>query len=160
MKRTMAVAVVCLGAAAALLAAEFQPLKVKTGLWQMTQTANWTGVPQEWAAIFKNGRTTNYKSCVKAKDLTTNPWTDGDNSKCVWTVLKSDGTDMEIKATSCELGKESGMTAKGVGKIHVVDSENGTGSVDMTITGNGQTIQGHFDYSGKWIGSSCPAHTE
>jgi hypothetical protein len=120
--------------------------------------ANLTGLPQQWAAVVKNGKTINYKSCVRAKDLTTNPWTDGDDSKCGWTVLKSDGTDMEIKATSCELGKEWGMITEGIGKIHVVDSENGTGSVDMTITGNGQTIKGHSAYTGKWIGASCPAH--
>ncbi len=159
MKRTIAVAVACLGTAAALLpAADFHPLKVKTGLWQMTQTSTWTGLPQQWAAVIKNGKTINYKSCVKAKDLTTNPWTDGDDSKCVWKVLKSDGTDMEVTATSCELGKELGMTTEGTGKIHVVDSENGTGTMDMTISGNGQTIKGHSAYTGKWIDASCPAH--
>ncbi|HKV81907.1 MAG TPA: DUF3617 family protein [Candidatus Sulfotelmatobacter sp.] len=159
MKRAIAVAVACLGAAAALLAAaDFQPLKVKTGLWQMTQTSTWTGLPQQWAAVIKNGKTINYKSCVKAKDLTTNPWTDGDDSKCVWKVLKSDGTDMEITGTSCELGKEWGMTTEGTGKIHVVDSENGTGTMNMTISGNGQTIKGRFAYTGKWIDASCPTH--
>src|SRR5260370_15787351 len=101
MKRTIVVAVVCLGTAAALVAAaDSQTLKVKTGLGQMTQTSTWAGVPQQWAAVIKNGKTINYKSCVKAKDLTTNPWTDGDDSKCVWKVLKSDGTDMEVTAKS------------------------------------------------------------
>src|SRR5580765_6505268 len=115
MRRAIAVAVLGLATAAALVAAaNSQPLKVKTGLWQMTQTSTWTGLPQEWAAVVKNGKTVNYKSCVRAKDLTTNPWTDGDDSKCVWTVLKSDGTDMEIKATSCEFGKEFGMTTEGM----------------------------------------------
>jgi hypothetical protein len=83
----------------------------------------WPSFPEQWAAVVKNGKTINYKSCVKAKDLTTNPWTDGDNSKCVWKVLKSDGTEMEITATSCALGKEWGMATEGTGKIHVVDSE-------------------------------------
>ena len=74
MRRAIAVAVLGLATAAALVAAaNSQPLKVKTGLWQMTQTSTWTGLPQEWAAVVKNGKTVNYKSCVRAKDLTRRP---------------------------------------------------------------------------------------
>ena len=43
------------------------------------------------------------------------------------------------------------------GKIHVVDSEHGTGSVDVTLLGNGMNAKGHVDMTGKWIGATCPA---
>ena len=105
----------------------------------------------------KNGQTVHYKSCVKPKDLSTNPWADGSGQKCAWTVLNSTGTDMEIRSTSCDLGKDYGMISEAHGKIHVIDSENGTGSFDITLTGNGQTMNGHATYTGKWSGATCSA---
>jgi Protein of unknown function (DUF3617) len=157
MRKSLSIAVICLLASVALAAAtgKVQPLKVKTGVWQMTQTVTWTGLPPQMAAM--NGHTTKYKSCVMAKDLDSNPWEDGTDDKCTWTVLNSTGTDMEVKGTSCEAGKEYGMTAEIHGKIHIQDSENGTGTMEITMTGNGQTMHGHATYTGKWIGATCPA---
>lgn len=156
MRKAVAVFLVALAGSLAL-AAELQPLKVKTGLWQMTQTTTWTGLPPQLAAAMKNGQTVHYKSCVKPKDLSTNPWADGSGQKCAWTVLNSTGTDMEIRSTSCDLGKDYGMISEAHGKIHVIDSENGTGSFDITLTGNGQTMNGHATYTGKWSGATCSA---
>jgi hypothetical protein len=51
------------------------------------------------------------------------------------------------------------MKADVHGKMHVVDSEDGTGSMVMTLTGNGRTMNGNDSYAGKWIGTSCPAGT-
>jgi Protein of unknown function (DUF3617) len=81
---------------------------------------------------------------------------DGSGDKCTWTVLNSDGNDMEVQGTSCDLGKDYGIKAGVHGKIHVLDSENGTGSMEVTLTGNGQTMNGQASYTGKWIGESCP----
>ncbi|MBZ5722709.1 MAG: DUF3617 domain-containing protein [Acidobacteriia bacterium] len=161
MKKAIAAAVFCLAASLAYTATgNVQPLNVKTGLWQMSETVTWTGLPPQLASAMKNGQTIKYKSCVKAKDLNTNPWADGSEEKCVWTVLNSTGTDMEVRGTSCNLGKDFGMTAEVHGKIHVLDSENGTGSFAVTLTGNGQTMNGHALYTGKWVGASCPANLD
>jgi hypothetical protein len=161
MKKAAAAAVLCLAASLAYSAAgNVQPLNVKTGLWQMNQTMTWTGLPPQLAAAMKNGRTLNYKSCVKAKDLNSNPFADGSGQKCTWTVLNSTGTDMEVKGTSCDMGKEYGMTSEVHGKIHVVDSENGTGTFDIALTGNGQTMNGHASYTGKWMSARCPANMD
>ena len=158
MRKAITTGVICVGAAVVLLAADkVQPLNVKTGLWQMTQTITWTGLPPQMAAMMKNARPVNYKSCVKEKDLSTNPWASGSEEKCTWTALKSNGTDMDVQATSCEMGKEWGMTSDVHGTIHVLDSENGTGKFDITMTGNGQTMKGHATYIGKWVAGSCPA---
>ena len=140
--------------------ANLVPLNVNTGSWQMTETITWTGLPEQYAAVLQNGAPVHYKSCVKTKDLSSNPWADGSRDKCSWTVLKSTGTDMEVQSTACDLGKDFGMTAQTHGKIHVTDPQNGTGSFEVTLTGNGQTMHGHADYTGKWIGATCPGGTE
>jgi Protein of unknown function (DUF3617) len=159
MRKTLSVAVICLLASVVFAAAgKFQPLNVKTGLWQVTETITWTGLPPQMAAMMKAApQTRTYKSCVTAKDLTTNPWASGSDDKCHWTVLNSTATDMEVRGTSCDLGKDYGMTADVHGKIHVLDSENGTGTMAVALTGNGQTMNGHASYTGKWIGATCPA---
>jgi hypothetical protein len=55
------------------------------------------------------------------------------------------------------MGSELGMTSEVHGMIHIVDAENGTGSFDVVMSGNGQKITGHATYKGKWVGASCPA---
>jgi hypothetical protein len=158
MRKAITVTLTCLAASLAFTATgDFHPLNVKTGLWQMTEIITWTGLPPQTAAMMKNGQARNYKSCVKAKDLNNNPWADGSGEKCVWRVVKSSSTDMEVEGTSCEMGKNYGMTAEAHGTIHVLDSENGTGSFAVVLTGNGQTMNGHASYTGKWVSASCPA---
>jgi Protein of unknown function (DUF3617) len=154
--RTTIVALGVLGTTIAL-AASLQPLNVKTGLWQMTQTIQWTGLPPQLDAAMAKARTHSYQTCVKPKDLSTNPWADGSDEKCTWTVVSSTGTDMEVRGSSCNMGSEFGMTSEIHGKIHVVDAENGTGSFDILLSGNGQKISGRAAYTGKWIGSRCAA---
>lgn len=135
------------------------PLNVKTGLWQITETVTWSGLPPQMAATMKP-QTRTYKSCVTAKDLNGNPWADGSGDKCTWAVLNSTGSDMEVQGTSCDLGRNYGMKTDVHGKIHVLDSEDGTGSMAVTLSGNGQTMNGNASYTGKWIGASCPAGTK
>ena len=136
------------------------PLNVSTGLWQMTETVTWNGLPPQMAAMMRGApQTRTYTSCVKPKDLNTNPWADGSGDKCTWSVLNSTGSDMELRGTSCDLGKDYGMKADVHGTIHVVDSANGTGSMAVTLTGNGQTMNGNASYTGKWIGASCADRT-
>lgn len=152
------VALVLVGTAiAAAVAATIHRLNVKTGAWQLTVTTTWTGLPPQLNAEMANGRAHSYQACVRPEDLRTNPWSEGSDEKCKWTVLRSTGTDMEVRGTSCGIGSEYGMTAEVHGRIHVLDSEDGTGSFDITMTGNGQTVSGHAAYTGKWVGPSCHA---
>jgi len=151
------VAGICLVASFATAAGDVRPLNAKPGLWQMTEVITWTGLPPQYAAAMKNGRPINYKSCVKEKDLSSNPWANGSRERCAWTVLKSTGTDMEVEGKSCDMGKEFGMTADVHGSIHVSDPGNGSGEFSIVLTGNGQTMNGHATYSGKWVAANCPA---
>lgn len=156
MRKAIAVGVICLAACLAFAqAGKLQPLNVKTGLWETTQTVKLTGLPPQIAAAINP--TVTYKSCVKPKDLSTNAWAnEGSGLKCSsWNVLKSTGTDMEVQASGCEGGY--GMTGGGHGNIHVQDSEHVTGSIDYTVTGNGLAVQGHGTHTSKWIGATCPA---
>ena len=159
MRRKLSVAVVCLLASVGSASTQtFQPLKAKTGSWQVTETVVWSGLPPQMAAIMKlapAART--YKSCVTTSDLSTNPWAAGSDDKCTWTVLNSTGSDIEVRGASCDLGKNFGMTADVRGTIHVQDLEHGTGTMAITLTGNGQTINGNASYTGKWIGANCSA---
>jgi hypothetical protein len=146
----------CLGAVVGTaVSASIHPLGVKTGAWQIAETVTWTGLPPQMSAAMPSGHTHQYQTCVKSKDLSTNPWAQGSSATCTWTVLSSTGTDMEVQGSGCEFGKDFGMTANVHGKIQVVDPQNGTGSFDITLTGNGQTVSGHASYTGKWVGSSC-----
>jgi hypothetical protein len=157
MRKAIVVGAICLGASLAFAATDsLKPLNVKTGLWQMTQTVTWNGLPPQFAAMLANSVPTHYKSCVKQSDLLKNPWAEGSGEKCSWTVLNSNGTDMEVQGT-CRAADNNNMSLQMHGKIHAVDSENGTGSMDVTLSANGMNAKGHGDYSGKWIGATCPA---
>ena len=157
MRKASLIAGMCCATGAMIAAMQpLQPLNVKTGLWQMTQTVTWTGVPPQLQTVLPSGRKSSYTSCVKSADLTTNPWADGSGQHCRWTVLKSTGTDMEVKGTSCDLGNDAGMSAEIHGTIHVVDPEHGTGSMQITMSGDGQTLNGQASYTGKWIAARCP----
>jgi hypothetical protein len=155
MKKTF-LALILAGTGAAV-AATFHALNVKTGLWQMTATTTWTGLPPQLNGAMANGATHRYQTCVRTEDLSTNPWAEGSGQTCKWTVLTSTGTDMEVRGTSCSMGSEYGMTAEIHGKIHVLDPEDGTGSFDITMSGNGHTVTGHASYRGKWMSSTCRA---
>jgi len=128
----------------------YQPLNVKPGLWHVTGTNQFMGNPMK----------TDYKKCITAKDLNTNPWVNGPDEKCTWTVVTSTGSDIEIKGTSCELGKEYGLNTNVDLKMHAVDSENVKASMQGSSTGNGQTMNVNGTFTGKWMGSSCPANTD
>jgi Protein of unknown function (DUF3617) len=155
MKTSMVVGTALLaGYVAAAVTQSVQPLKADTGLWQMSETITWTGLPPEMAGMMANGRERNYTSCVKPEDLRSNPWQQGSNEKCTWTVLTSTATDMDVKGTGCSIGME-GMSADVRGKIHLSDAKNGVGSFEVLLSGNGRTATGHAVYTGKWIGSAC-----
>lgn len=161
MRKAIGVAGICLVASLAVAGTgKIQPLTARTGLWQITKTLTWTlppNLPPQYAAVLQSGVPQRYKSCVRSKDLSSNPWSQA-SDHCTWTVLNSTGTDMEIQG-SCDRSQEWGMpaTAEVRGTIHMLDSENGTGSVDFTLTGSGMSAKGHASYTGKWIGATCPA---
>jgi hypothetical protein len=156
--RLLALAIGSAGFAVFAAAQQFQPLNVKTGMWQMTKKIAWTGLPPQLAGMMKAApQTTQYNSCVTTASLRSNPWANGSGDNCTWNVVSSTSTDMEVTGTGCRLGANNGMTGQVHGQIHIVDSTDGTGSMTVTLIGNGQTATGQASYTGKWISASCPA---
>ena len=161
--RNLALFAAVLLCAAVLLAAgsDFQPMKVKTGLWQVNEISNVSGLPPEMERMMGmtsgKPRTINFQSCVTEKDLTSNPWANGQDEKCTWTLVNSSASDMEVKGTSCDAGKEQGMKTDVDLKVHALDAENVRGTTDGTSVGNGMNVQLHNTFTGKWVSASCPA---
>ena len=170
MKTVILVSVGCLAIfASVLFAATEQPLNVKTGLWQIDMTLNYSGLPPEMQAMLDRltpeqraemgfGAPKPFKRCVTSKDLNT-PWTKGDEN-CKWTIHKSTASDLDVSGKSCRAGKAQGLSTDVDVKIHVVDSEHVQATMHGTETGNGINAKLDGTYVGKWIGASCPADTE
>lgn len=156
----------CLAVCAAVLyAVDEQPLSVKPGLWQVDQTANYSGLPPEYQAMLERmtpqqkaamgmNAAHSYKTCRTEKMLNTS-WVQGDQN-CKWTVLKSTPTDLEVHGTSCRMGKNQGWNTTADFKIHVADSEHLRGTIHGTATGPGINATLDGTYVGKWLGASCP----
>jgi hypothetical protein len=145
--------------AAATTTVQFQPLNAATGLWQITQNMAWNSLPAPMAGVLRGmPQTRTYQSCVTAKDLSSNPWAQGSGDGCTWTVLNSTSTDMAVQGTGCQMGSEYGLTTQIQGQIHMVDPQDGTGQMTITLSGNGQTATGQASYTGKWVAASCPTH--
>lgn len=183
MRKVLCVGVIGLAATAVFAANDkFQPLNVKPGLWEVTETRTTSGAPPmtpemqarmekmtpaqraklEAAMQREYGggpKTTTYKKCVKKEEVEKNPFA-GPDEKCNWTVLNSSSSDLEVQGTSCEAGKDQGMQTDIEMKIHVVDRENVQGSAKAKSTGNGQTLNVNGTATGKWLGAICPAGSE
>ena len=166
MRKAIAVAGICSVALVALAVAE-TPLNVKPGLWQVDMTLAYSDLPPniqammdrmtaEQRAAMGYGGTKSFHRCVTAKQLNT-PWVEGD-SNCAWTVLKSTANDLEVRGTSCRMGKNQGMSSEFDVNIHVLDSEHVRASMHGTASGSGTNATLNGSYIGKWLGASCPAN--
>ncbi len=151
MRKTLLVVVVCLLAYASSFGGDnYQPLNVKTGLWQVTEHTIAKGLPPSMAAMANHTNT--YKTCVTPEKLRENPFSD---HKCNWTLVKSSSSDMEAKGTACDAGKNQGTSTAVHYKLHATDAEHVNGSGDWTATGGGQNMNGTVDGSGHWVAASC-----
>jgi Protein of unknown function (DUF3617) len=149
MRKTLFIAMVCLLASAVVVGEDkYQPLNIKTGQWQVTETYKSNEMPAP--------HTITFKSCVTKEGLASNPFNDREQ-QCEWHVVNSNGTDMELKATACSLDPKMPMQAAVHFKLHAVDSEHVNGSGDWTMTGNGMDMKGNATGSGS--GPVRPART-
>jgi len=147
MRKTFFIAAVCVLVSVSIVCQEkFQPLNVKTGQWQVTETYKSSEMPAP--------HTITFKSCVTKEGLSSNPFNDKEQ-RCDWHVVTSDGTDMELKATACSLNPKMGMTAAVHFNLHAVDSEHVNGSGEWTMTGNGMNMKGNATGNGQWVSATC-----
>ena len=150
-------------------AADFTPLNVKTGEWEVTTTGESTGqlpIPQamldkmtpeqraKMEAMMKargmqGPRTIVNKHCVKKEDLD-KPFGNDDKS-CKRTIVTASATKQEIHM-ECEMG---GGKQVGTLKFEAVDSSTVKGSMQMTASNGARTMNVNSTFSAKWLGPAC-----
>jgi hypothetical protein len=154
---------------AAACVAQNTPLSVKTGEWESTMTSETSGqlpIPQEMidkmtpeqrakmeammkARGMQGPRTTVTKSCVKQEDLD-KPF-GRENKSCKQSIVTSSATQQEIHM-ECDMG---GGKQVGTLKFEAVDSSTVKGSMQMTASNAGRTMNINSTFSAKWLGPAC-----
>ena len=152
-------------------AADKTPLNVRTGEWETTLTFESSGqlpIPQEMldkmtpeqrarmeaamkARAGRGPRTTVHKSCV-TKETLDKPFSgDQIQKSCKETVVTSSPTKQEIHL-ECELegGRQTGSI-----KVEAVDPGNVKGSIQMTASNAGRSMDANSSFSAKWLGPMC-----
>ena len=169
MRKALMVACLCLSASAVL--AQSQALNVNTGSWEVTEVSSVNAsLPPEMQAMLSRlppaqqeamkqrfggaPQTNTYKSCITQSDLTKTPF-ENPKEKCEWTTRTSTGTDMVLRGT-CEAGNRGGERANIDMRIHVIDAQNATGTVQLNgAAGNGATMNSNATFTGRWVGPAC-----
>jgi hypothetical protein len=147
----------------------FQPLNVRTGLWQNALTTTTGGdsmipanllsrlSPERRAKMeaamkeraAENGHTVTYQSCVTSEELKEMPFADKQN--CTETLLNSSSTEAQINFV-CTMDE---FKAKGTMQIHATSTTSVQGSGSGTATGNGQSMNITSTLSGHWLKADC-----
>lgn len=153
-------------------AGKFQPLNVKTGLWETTWSITTNGqmpipaealarmTPQQRArfeATMKarqsqgaKTRTLTEKNCLTKEDLNKEPFSDNDKS-CTRTLVSSTGSKAEMRVNCVH----EGLKSSGTVQVEALNSEHVKGSSHMVATGGGHTMNSSSSFSSKWIGAAC-----
>lgn len=151
----------------AVFAAE--PLKVKTGLWEITTATETHGMPQiaadllakmtpeqqaKMATMFgqrEGGKPKEHKSeeCVTQKDLE-KPFHPDSEDKCETTILKSTATSQDI-SVSCEGDHPS--TGKML--IEATSPESMKGTLELAFVGGENPLTINSTINGRWLGPTC-----
>ena len=152
------------------------PPNIKTGLWEITETHNMTGMPQmptippealaemspeqraQVEAQMKSSmgggggqKPTTRKYCVTKEKLEKDSVFGDDRKECTRTVLNSSSTSTEVKI-QC---KEKEMTSEGTFKFVALTPESVKGTVRMVMTGEGRTMNMNLDFLSKYLGPAC-----
>jgi len=172
MKTVLFLAIAFLYPLASWAADDFKPLDVKTGLWESTVTNQMSGqlpIPAEALARLtpeqrtrieeamkarasQGAKTTTNKSCI-TKDQLNKPMTFDQDKKnnCKSTLVRSSSSEQDIRM-ECS---ENNMQANAAVHIQTVNSENVKGTVQVTATGGGNTMNSQSSFSAKWVSSDC-----
>jgi hypothetical protein len=149
---------------------KWQPLNIKTGLWQSNRTWTTSGqmpipagmldrLTPEQRARFEERMKANSsakshsaeeKQCVTKEDLQKPPkFTE--SGDCTWNVLESSDTRAKGSGT-CQV---EGMKMTGTGEFRAPDQEHMTATIHLTSTGDGRSVTTDATIASKWLGSSC-----
>jgi hypothetical protein len=162
-----AVALPCISFAA-------EPLNIRPGLWDVTQTMTTSGAPlyvegmspaaranyaKSWEKDVGKPQTDTDKQCITAKDIkdTTLFKDQGQEGKqCKQTVSKQTATAW-VASSECKDEKTANLTQL---DYAAPSPDRFTGSMKSTMTTpNGKTVI-DIRMAGKWIGANCPDEEE
>lgn len=177
MRKTILLGAICLVATVVMAGSKITPMNVKTGYWQDDSTfsiSGAVGIPPEILAKMTPEQRSRYeamaksnpalsgqprhevsKGCLTEKDLNTDPFqrmSQSSRMKCDETVIRSTGTDLEVK-TTCLMGtSKSDMHLQ----FHALSSEHVVGTGEGTMLMGGRTEHSNIKMDMKWLGSTCP----
>jgi hypothetical protein len=155
-----------------LSAADLRPLAVKTGQWETTMSGQTTGQPplpdellkrlspEQRAQVEKamqekalGGRkTTLNKSCLTKEKLDKGFNLGDENTKaCKPTLVASSGSSQEIHLDCAR----QGMKSTGTVKVEAMNPENVKGTLQMSVSNAGRTMNINYTFTAKWIGPAC-----
>ncbi len=150
---------------------KFQPLNIKTGLWETTRTIKTAGelpipagtleklTPEQRARLQErmsansaaHSNTTTDKHCVTKAELEERKLGVSASKECKPTVITSTSSVAKGKLT-CEI---EDMKGNATFEAEALDSEHVKGSAHGNMSGNGHTLNFDASFSSKWLGSSC-----
>jgi len=145
----------------AAVAADFQPLAMKPGLWEVTleskiqfpdaMLANMP--PQARAAMAgRGGQSTVVKSCMTKESMSRAFDFNNDPKKtCQYTIVSSTPTRQEVNVDcTTKSGKSTGKMV-----FEAISPEAGKGTVDLTMEMGAGTMKSTMVISSKYLGSDC-----
>ncbi|HVA01381.1 MAG TPA: DUF3617 domain-containing protein [Terriglobia bacterium] len=171
MRKLILGSVICLSVELLLAAGgKYQPLNVKTGLWETTWTSKVTGRPPispdmlanltpEQRAKFEAAmnrmaseapKTRTSKSCLTKEKLEKDPFSDKKMS-CTETVLNSTGSKMEVHEVCTGKDMKTDVNVR----IEAITSGYVKGTVQSNTTGGGNTMNVNGTFTSKYIGAVC-----
>jgi hypothetical protein len=168
--RTTLCGLILLISVAVLAATKLQPLNVKVGLWEVSQTVTTSGQlpisadalsklsPEQRARIEERmkansaptTRTTTHKSCMTKEKLQTDPMF-LEKSNCTWTVLTSTSSKADLRGVCVEQDVKAHMALH----VEALNSENVKGSSQGSVSGGDHTMNANSTFIAKWVGSAC-----
>ena len=161
---------ILLTATAVLAAAKLQPLNVKLGLWEVTQTSIISGQPPVPADMLSKlspeqrarieermkanagdrTRTTTYKSCLTKEKLDQDP-AFMNKSKCTWTVLASTSSKADARGVCMDGGVKVDVNLH----VEALNTESVKASSQGSASGGGHTMNANSTFVAKWVGPAC-----
>lgn len=170
MCRVSVASLVCMWASLLLAGGSFQPLNIKTGLWQVTWNYTVSGhrswppdvlagmSPEQRARVEEAMKTMAsgvakpriLRQCVTKEQLSKDPFSENPKS-CSETVISSTGREMLIRGVCLENGVKGDMTAR----VEALDSENIKGSVQLIAAEGKNSMNTNASFTGKWMAPVC-----
>lgn len=168
--------ILTLAVAATLSSTAFaaEPINIKPGLWDVTQTMTMSGAPlyvegmnaasraeyaKSWATTANKPTTDQDQQCITAKEIKeAHLFQDGSSKgkQCKQTVKKQTSTAWSA-SSDCKDEKTTNVLEI---DYAAPSPERFTGTVKSTLTSpNGKTVI-DMKMSGKWVGASCPNEDE